>query len=51
MSLSFTVCVGVLKKFQEHAGKDVDDVEKSEVALKEFCKTLQGKEDSFVSRS
>lgn len=47
----FTVCVGVLKKFQEHAGKDVDDVEKSEAALKEFCKTLKGKEDSFVSRS
>lgn len=48
--VSFTaVCVKVLTKFQEAAGKDVEDVQKSEVALKKFCKTLKGKEDSFVS--
>ncbi|XP_003389510.1 PREDICTED: mesencephalic astrocyte-derived neurotrophic factor-like [Amphimedon queenslandica] len=41
------VCVGVLTKFQEYAGKDVEDMEKSEAALIKFCKTLKGKEDSF----
>ena len=44
------VCVGVLTKFQEYAGKDVEDMEKSEAALIKFCKTLKGKEDSFVSQ-
>jgi hypothetical protein len=37
----------VLQRFQDYVGKDVSDTQKSEKALKEFCKTLTGKDDSF----
>lgn len=47
-TVSSLVCVNVLQKFVDYAGEDTSDIEKSEVALKAFCKTLTGKDDRFV---
>lgn len=45
----FVVCESFLQRFQDYAGDDISDLQASEVALKEFCKTVSGKDESFVS--
>ncbi len=47
----FSVCESVLQRFEDYAGSDVEDMGRSETALKKFCKTLNGRDERFVSQS
>ena len=44
------MCENFLQRFEDYAGDDIEDLDKSEMKLIAFCKTVKDpKDESFVS--